>query len=1104
MAGKTLEMMVVLNGRVGNGIGEIGNKLSAMGAAVDQISSRLIDYGKESVEIYADYEQNLLDARGALSSQYTSAAELNLVMSKLDKSAQEWAATTKFHTSDVSLAISEAAHAGWSYEQMMEGLPQAMLLAQAGNLDLSTSLDYIIKSANATGMEFSSMGGFIDQWAMAANSSATNIDELGEAMLRMGSTMQFTDSTAELFTMLAVLANMGTVGSDAGTLLRNSMLRVVAPTDKAKKMFDQLGDVSAEEMAELTDSSAALASANELLEDAGFSAYDSTGKLKPMLQIFSELSDAVSGMSEQDSNEVLSAIFPTRTITGALNLLRAAKEEYFGLLSQITNSEGYAQQVSDIQMSGLSGSLAIFDSKLEELKRSVGEALAPQVEWWTDSFLGQFIDGLNSMDEKKLTTLVYGLEGIAGAGPALMGTGLALRVIGYALTPLGIGAATLAALAGGLSALSAYRDLTFRENFGTLALDIDALKSSLDGLSTETEDRLAPLQTYVDRLNTLAEQYQTAATIFSTNLATAVLSGKQLTPAEVNELEQYGQEIIQHVQSGIATASQLSQETLFAVTPDVMSPEEYEQYNHILGLLEGYYGDLEKQASDIGAKLAEALNTGLEDGTLDLDEQQIIQNYVDQLNAIEAALMERENAREYSRMLEKGQRVSFDSMGEYMTELTEYTDERVAALNDYYSGLMGDTRAALEAEQGYKFTDEEWQSTEDYRYLNSLRQAAVGEKEAQTSELATRAIDYLMKGSDLAGTWGILKDVSENGPRDELGNIDWESVDWRNYIHSEAEAAQFQHELMALQQSGGIGGLFGLGEGELSSMVARWANTPGMQWVSALLGETTSNALGSLSEIFGRYGTYTDESAWWWSQSPANPVYVQPPASTVASYYAPEQAVSIHAPASYSMTDAQTALENQGVKVNVEGDTTELQATIDGADGQTLMEYVDGDATNLSLRITDQDGQTLMEIVDGDTTAIANAINAFQGRVVTVTVRANNLLGSSVKGFATGGRADEPSIFGEAGAEWAIPERHDENTAQLLNAAREASGFSWAELLERGSSGGGTVDNRTFVYSPVIYAENAEGVEAKLREDKARLEAWWKEKQLRDEVEVFR
>ena len=196
--------------------------------------------------------------------------------------------------------------------------------------------------------------------------------------------------------------------------------------------------------------------------------------------------------------------------------------------------------------------------------------------------------------------------------------------------------------------------------------------------------------------------------------------------------------------------------------------------------------------------------------------------------------------------------------------------------------------------------------------------------------------------------------------------------------------------------------------------------------------------------------------------------------------------------------DAMTSLQDQGVTVDVGADATELTATIDGADGQTLMEYVSGDATDLTMTITDQDGRVLTENVTGNAASLAAIINSYNGRTITVNITGRKL-------FAEGGRATSASIFGEAGPEWAIPEEHSERTAALLNAAREASGFTWPDILARFGGLNSNPDNQptTIIYSPTINAADATGVDQVLQEDKKRLDKWYEEKKMRDQVEVY-
>ena len=150
------------------------------------------------------------------------------------------------------------------------------------------------------------------------------------------------------------------------------------------------------------------------------------------------------------------------------------------------------------------------------------------------------------------------------------------------------------------------------------------------------------------------------------------------------------------------------------------------------------------------------------------------------------------------------------------------------------------------------------------------------------------------------------------------------------------------------------------------------------------------------------------------------------------------------------------------------------------------------------MKITDQDGKTLQENVTGNTAALANAIAAYEGRTITVNIVGHRL-------FAEGGRATTASIFGEAGPEWAIPEEHSQRTADLLNAAREASGFTWPDLLARyGGLNANTGElPTTLIYSPTINAADATGVDQVLMADKERLNRWYEEKKMRDEVEVY-
>ena len=78
-----------------------------------------------------------------------------------------------------------------------------------------------------------------------------------------------------------------------------SLIRLVAPTKKAAEAMDGL-TLSGEELEEIYSSAAGLEEASKMLQEAGFSAYDSQGDLKSFINIWTELDTVTKDMTEED------------------------------------------------------------------------------------------------------------------------------------------------------------------------------------------------------------------------------------------------------------------------------------------------------------------------------------------------------------------------------------------------------------------------------------------------------------------------------------------------------------------------------------------------------------------------------------------------------------------------------------------------------------------------------------------------------------------------------------------------------------------------------------------------------------------------------------
>lgn len=1235
MASQTLETVIAINARVGNGFSKVGATLTELGSMVNGVSQQLINFGKDSVNVYREYEKSMADAQVALSTTYgRGTQQLNTVMSQLDVAATEWAATTIFHTNDVANAISEAAHAGWDFDQIMSGIPAAMQLAQAGGLDLSEAVNYIVKSTNAAGIGFEDMGHFIDLWAFAANSSASTIGEFGDAMLRMGSTMRFAGNTEELMTLIAVTANAGSVGSEAGTMIRNSMMRLIAPTDKAGKAMAQLGATSTETAAILGDE--ALAAANAELAAHGFSAFyqdgPQKGQMKNVLDIYRELyvalGDIAGGYENIDRNGdalgVLSAIFPTRTITEALTLLRGAAEGYDGLYEAMRggDAEGYGQYAAETMMDTLDGKIETFESKVERLKQLVGEELSGQVEQAT-GFIGGLVDSLAAMDSDNLGALVTGLEVIAAAGPGLMLAGGAFRMIGYLLTPAGGIGMGLIALTAAAAAIKQLEEADFAKNFGNLELDTQGIQSYVKSLGDDFKAAYTEVDGFKTALDNAVTSYQTASSTFSSTLFQDMITNTKLTEADKQQLQQLGIDMYTAVQEAItnSTAASMSYwQTLFGGD----GTAEYDPaYAQIIELTNQAYEDALAEASSISEGLRAAMTSAFADGQISNDEYQNILSYMRSYNdAIARAAAEAQSEEDYIKMgkwLKQAQGASLEDIQTLAATATSERDRILADQEDrfqteyfraQYRGADAETLARAEAlhQQEQMRVNAAYDDFLFTLWDSQIQQSGQGENYAalagyaqqyMTGELTADTIMSMIKdsmgGSIYAGDAGWEPSL-KGTDRAQLGRMMGymigsmggdsgvqERIAYYEGIGDQAMAGRLRQMYAMEQLVNGFGQSMALEKPawDILNLSSDYVNTNQDEYMvnginrkstdALLLGGTdysteiarrTIAALGdgkgSMSAYFDAVGQSVQEGTVRAISSAdlsrgagreldnmltqLSAAYdLERVLADSTSYLAQEGnayrydfamwdllygEASSHAE-DYKITvpvepdfqegempdmepiavpiqprvegeDAMTSLQDQGVTVDVGADATELTATIDGADGQTLMEYVSGDATDLSMTITDQDGRVLTENVTGNAASLAAIINSYNGRTITVNITGRKL-------FAEGGRATSASIFGEAGPEWAIPEEHSERTAALLNAAREASGFTWPDILARFGGLNSNPDNQptTIIYSPTINAADATGVDQVLQEDKKRLDKWYEEKKMRDQVEVY-
>ena len=1052
MAQRELKAGIVLGGRVDGSVNSIGAKLDELagkadllgdkwlrqGAQIDQVGRQIINLGKQSVTVYRNYEDGILETRSVLQGVYGN-NELNKVMESLEKHAQKWAASTIFHTDDVADAMATAAHAGWDYEEILSGLPSAMLAAQAGGMELTQTVDYLAKMLAATNTPFSESERLIDEWARAADLVATDIPELGNAFIRLGSSAQFADSNEELLTMLAILANVGTVGETAGTGVRNMMIRMVAPTQKAAEAMDALG-LSEEELEEaFSGVDAASAEAYETLEQYGFSAYDAQGNLKSFITIFTELNDALEKLPDEKSrNEILATLFPSRTISYAKAMVEAVKNgSIYDIYNTIANeSSGYAQRKQDILMSGLTGALETLGSKAEEVKRKIGEELAPQVTG-VSSAIGNLLDSIAEMDDVKFTGLVTGLETIAGLGAGLLVAGTAMKLIGLFLAG-GYWVVGAAAIIGIAKALKELDDQRFADKFGDMDLDTDTLSAYVKDLNAAFQTGYTEINSYRDALEGAVTSYTTASQTLSGDLLTKAITGATLTDAEKEQIKGLGRTMGDEVLNGIQasfdeTAAYL--EMLYGGTGEAANNPEYQA---AILLTDSIHSMMMNEARQLGEDFNKTLSAAMDDSIVTGDEYAVIMEKLQAYNEALAYAQQADSAGEMAVQLHKAQSVSWDSFADFASQTEDSFNSAMATEEEAYIRQRAKQEAYYRyaIEHGYTnkltgkaYTSEDWESfAASYDAQYQARRIALTD---QNAKVMATAFDALIASSDYGDAWQLIKNVYAaygglDTAFDEYGN--YSDIDWSRFT-DETDIAALGDQVYGLYED----------LGRFEKILKPYKDSAFGSQMLTMLGMTEglSNVLYASDRSSGAYGG--------------------------------------------SIAEDMTAQFGQKIEVTDDGTAAETRAEIE----QVFAEPIE---------------QEVQIVYKGGSTYVQKSAPG------VIHAPGKGLFSNMLSLFAEGGRSEEPAVFGEDGPEWAIPEEHSSRTAQLLDAARRGSGFTWKEILERNGglnanpqSGG----SRTLVYSPTIYARDADGVEARLLEDKARLEKWWRERALREEVEVY-
>lgn len=264
--------------------------------------------------------------------------------------AKQMGATTAFSATQAAQALNYMALAGYDAETSMSMLPNVLNLAAAGSMDLARASDMLTDSQSALGLTLDETNELVDKMAQAASKSNTSVEQLGDAILTVGGTAKsLTGGTTELATALGILADNGVKGAEGGTALRNIILSLSAPTETASKKLDELG----------------------------VSVYDAEGNMRGLNEIFGDLDESMSGLTQEQRMEALATIFNNRDLKSAEALLANYGLRWDELSGYIDNAAGAAEKMAETQLDNLNGDLTLMNSALEGAKIAFSDGITP-------------------------------------------------------------------------------------------------------------------------------------------------------------------------------------------------------------------------------------------------------------------------------------------------------------------------------------------------------------------------------------------------------------------------------------------------------------------------------------------------------------------------------------------------------------------------------------------------------------------------------------------------------------------------------------------------------------------------------------------------------
>lgn len=316
--------------KINDHLNSLGKGMAVAGAAITAI-------GVKSLKSFGSFQASLNKAA-------VIAGGTSKDISGLSDVANKMGADLPLSAQDAADAMVAMARDGASISTIKKEFPAIAQAATAAGSDLQATASIVQQSMNLWGKSLKSPQRAAAILTQTANVSNASVEDMQQVLADVGGTATTVGySMQDVATAVGLLTNRGIPAAQAAQNLNFAITRMIKPSNAAQGVMEELG----------------------------LSYYDTSGHMKSLSQVASELNGKTQGLSEEQKNLYLTTLFGQAGFK-VMSGLMAANADTSGNVT--TSWQGMSKAINDASEDGQT-STEFLQDQAAEMQKNVGSKL---------------------------------------------------------------------------------------------------------------------------------------------------------------------------------------------------------------------------------------------------------------------------------------------------------------------------------------------------------------------------------------------------------------------------------------------------------------------------------------------------------------------------------------------------------------------------------------------------------------------------------------------------------------------------------------------------------------------------------------------------------